>query len=101
MPIVLLFNLGCSAVYKGQVVSEHDSIPLENVTITLQNYNCMPSIVVNTSSDKNGNFELHIPAVVRKCINKKVSIYLTKENYKPIFYELGKADKNTIIKMPR
>ena len=90
---------GCSTIYSGQIVSELDGSPLENVHVVLQNYNCSPSVVVSAATDKNGNFQLHIPFILRNCAKKNANVSLTKEKYKQMFEIIEKSKENTVIKM--
>ena len=97
--LCVLFCSSCNATFTGKVVSETEGIPLENITLVLQNYGCAPSIVVSTKTDKDGNFELEIPDIVMKCLDKKVSVYVSSEKYKADTYDLN-SKKGNLIKLP-
>ena len=97
--LLVLLCQGCSTIYSGQVVSELDGSPIENVHVVLQNADCSPSVVVSAVTDKNGNFQLHIPFILRSCVKKNANVSLTKEKYKQMFGVIEKLKENTVIKM--
>lgn len=96
--ICIIFCTGCSTIYRGQVVSETNGVPIANAKIVLQNNDCLPSIVINTTTDKLGFFEIEISSTMKKCLKEKFNVYLTNEKYQPTLYEI-KGTKNNIIKM--
>lgn len=97
--IGLVLFARCTSVYKAKVVSEKTGLPLKNITVTLQNHNYLPSIIVKTETDSSGNFKLIIPFTLRKYAKNEGKVYLFGEGVQPIDYQLNKLNKGTVIKL--
>lgn len=95
---VLLFSR-CTTVYEGQVVSELTGEPLKGVTLTLQNYELLPSIVIKSETDSNGKFKLVIPASFRKYVREQIKVSVFSKQIKPVQYQINKSDKQVVIKL--
>lgn len=97
--IFLLINMGCTSVYKGTLVSAVDSQPIEGAEVVLQNYNCAPSIIVKTKSDKAGNFKLKIPTVIGNCLKGNVEVNVISETHTAVASKLESEKGKNIIKL--
>ena len=97
--LCVLFSSGCNTVYKGRIVSATTGLPLKDIAITTQNYDCAPAIVVTAITDSNGNFELELPALLRKYGNKQITVSIYNDSFQYADFQINKSDKDVVLKL--